>query len=478
MSQILTIPLGPQSDPARSKYMGEPVITNGFVEKSQEGKTQYAIYGDMGLIDFTTFTEGPMRGCIQIGARLYVVAGETLWRVAADGTKTLIGDILGEHSVIFARNANVPPEIIIVADTTVYHLQNDVLQVFPDNDLPIALVVSATFIAQRIVFLLSDARFFWSDVNNADSVDALNFKTAEARPDGGVRNITVGGEMWVMGEETVEIYGLSTDASDPFPRLSGGFIPCGTRAKHSVCLVDNNVNWVNDKGLVVRGQQAARISNYGVERDIQRMIDAQTVSQIEAFGYSEGGHEFYQVSGTDWTWRHDFSNGTWQKKESLGNTRSKIHHYCRAFDKHLVGDMDAAALYQMKFGVYDESGDELTLGIKTPIMDEQGYYILWDSVIVDAELGVGSGTDTAAPEYNPRMMLTWSDDAGHTWSVERERPLGKQGNWKGRVMFNQLGQSKEQGRMFNIRISAPVKKTILQAKARVRLVAAQGMVAA
>lgn len=478
MSQILTIPLGPQSDPARSKYMGEPTITNGFVEASEQGKAQYAIYGDMGLIDFATFTDMPIRGEFLLGATLYVVAGETLWRLAGDGTKTEIGDILGQRSVIFARNANAPPEVIIVADSTVYHLQNNVLQVYPDNDLPISLVVSATFIGQRIVFLLSDGRFFWSDVNNAASVVATNFKTAEARPDKGVRNVTVGGEMWIQGEETTEIYGLSTDASDPFPRVSGGFIPSGTRSKHATYVGDNNVVWVNDKGLVVRGTTAQRISKYGVERDIQSMFDAQTAELIEAFGYSQDGHEFYQVSGTNWTWRHDFSNGTWQKGQSIGRERSIRHHYCRAFDKHMVGDFYAAKLYQMKFDVFDESGGELTLGIKTPIMDEQGYYILWDSVMIDAELGVGSGTDTAAPEYNPRMMLTWSDDAGNTWSNERERPLGRQGNWKGRVMFNQLGQSKEQGRMFNIRISAPVKKTILQAKARVRLVAAQGMAAA
>ncbi len=481
MSKLIPVPLGPESDPARSKYVGSPTIYNGFIEASQQGKVKFAIHADPGLISFTTFAnEGSIRGGIVLGSVAYIVAGETLYKVTSDGTKTTIGDVIGTRSVIIARNAAAAPEIIIVADSTVYHLVSDVLQVHPDGDLPASLVVSVASLGHRIVYLLSDGRFFWSDVNDADAVQALNFKTAEARPDAGVRNIVLGSMMWVMGEETTEVFGLSTDTSDPFPRIQGVLLEHGTRSKHAVCAGDNSLIWPSHKAVIVRasGFSAKVISTGAVNRDLQAAIDAQTAAEIEAFVWTEGGHEFYQISSSDWTWVHDFSTKRWHKKDSQGESRSKIRHYFRAFDQHIVGDFESATLYKMRMDAYDEAGDELVMRIVTPIMDEQGYYIIWDGLQIDMELGVGDASaDSASDEFNPKASLRWSDDGGNNWSPWRERPLGQQGNYKGRVSYSQLGMSKEQGRMFELSISAGVKKVALQARARVRLMPAQGMAA-
>ena len=362
MSKTISIPIGPGSDPARSKYAGVATVINAFAEASQQGKVPFALYSDPGLVAFATFAnEGSIRGIERFGSIAYVVAGETLYKVASDATTTTIGTVIGEESVIFARNAQSPnPQIIIVSDADVYLLQNNVVVAFPDADLP-DVVVSATFIDQYIVFLLRDGRFFWSEVNDADDIDALNFKTAEGRPDNGVVNVTIGREMWVLGEETVEVYATSSDADDPFPRVPGGFIGRGCKARHSAKAFDNSLIWVDDLGRVVKPQGGftpVRVSNHGVESDIQRSINNQTASEIEGFVWSEGGHEFYQLSGADWTWVLDASNSYWHKKDSLGEPRSRIRHYARAFDKHIVGNFETATIYTMSMTAYDEAGDE------------------------------------------------------------------------------------------------------------------------
>lgn len=475
--RFIPVPLGPASAGARSSNVSSARITNGFVEATEAGKSAFAIYADPGLALRVTFTnEGVIRGGLTFGSLLYVVAGETLYKVTSDGTKTEIGDVFGERPVIIARNAQSPnPQIVIVADADVYVLQSNTLVAFPDTDLP-DTVVSATFIDNYIVFLLADGRFFWSAVNDADSIDALDFETAEGRPDGGVRNITLGREMWVFGDESVEIYATSDNVDDPFIRIGGGFISRGCKAKHSVCVADNTVIWLSDNGLIVRAQgfTPIRISNYEVERDIQTTTNAQEASQIEAFVWNEGGHEFYQISSQTWTHVYDFSTQLWHRKSSLGLTRSRINQYFRAFDKHIVGDYSSNTLYTMSMDTYDEAGSELVFGIITPVLDEQGFYITWDALLLDMELGVGdAGADDEGPDFNPRVMLNWSDDGGHTWGSERERPLGEQSNFKGKLQFNNLGTSKEQGRIYQIRVSAACKKVVIQAHAKIKVHRAQ-----
>lgn len=59
---------------------------------------------------------------------------------------------------------------------------------------------------------------------------------------------------------------------------------------------------------------------------------------------------------------------------------------------------------------------------------------------------------------DPQMMLRWSDDAGETWSNELSASMGKVGEYKKRVIFRRLGQSRD--RIFQISISDPVKRVI------------------
>ena len=62
---------------------------------------------------------------------------------------------------------------------------------------------------------------------------------------------------------------------------------------------------------------------------------------------------------------------------------------------------------------------------------------------------------------DPKLMLDWSDDNGHTWSNQLSEPMGKLGEYDTRVMFRRLGSSRD--RIFRISISDPVKRVILGA---------------
>lgn len=81
---------------------------------------------------------------------------------------------------------------------------------------------------------------------------------------------------------------------------------------------------------------------------------------------------------------------------------------------------------------------------------------------LDIEAGMGNPD---APD--PQVMLSWSDDGGHTWSPERWVSAGKQGEYARRAIWWRCGTSRD--RVWRIVVSDPVAWRILQAFTRATL---------
>ena len=68
-------------------------------------------------------------------------------------------------------------------------------------------------------------------------------------------------------------------------------------------------------------------------------------------------------------------------------------------------------------------------------------------------------------EIDPRVMLRWSDDGGHTWSNEHWASMGKIGEYGKRVIWRRLGMTtKLRDRVYEISGSDPVKIAIMGAE--------------
>ena len=71
----------------------------------------------------------------------------------------------------------------------------------------------------------------------------------------------------------------------------------------------------------------------------------------------------------------------------------------------------------------------------------------------------------AAPGYDPQVMLRWSDDAGHTWSNEHWRSMGKIGGYGYRTIWRRLGMTdKIRDRVYEVSGTDPVKIAIMGAE--------------
>ena len=72
---------------------------------------------------------------------------------------------------------------------------------------------------------------------------------------------------------------------------------------------------------------------------------------------------------------------------------------------------------------------------------------------------------TAAPGYDPQVMLRWSDDAGHTWSNEHWNSMGKIGAYGTRTIWRRLGMTEKiRDRVYEVSGTDPVKIAIMGAE--------------
>lgn len=471
MPQSVPFSFGPNSSPGRSRFTGDGRLINAFVEATEEGKggVRYAIHADPGLDEFVDLNQSEIRGHFKIGNQLYVVGGETLYKVTSGGGTTEIGTIAGQRPIIAAVNTNATaPQAAIVSDTIVYELQADVLQVYQDADLRSG-IHSVDFMDGFLIFGTQTGVFQITGSNDT-TIAALDFASAEGRPDPGVRVFVYDRRLWYFGEQTTEIWINTGNETFPFERDSA-FIERGCLSKYSVVAFDNTLAFVDDVGRVVKlaGYTPQVISTPEVERDIRRTMAAQRADEIEGFVWNDAGHEFYVLSGPDWTWVFDAATSLWHQKRSHLSDRWIIRSYIRAFNKHIVGSNDDGVLYEMSFDYRDEDGDPLIMDLRSTILGPWPARVSWEEIAIDMEMGVGDGTSDPDSGTNPQVMISWSDDAGATFSAERFKGLGAIGVYTKSMRCHGCGTSDRRGRMIRLQCSAAVRRAVIQGNAVVEV---------
>jgi hypothetical protein len=101
-------------------------------------------------------------------------------------------------------------------------------------------------------------------------------------------------------------------------------------------------------------------------------------------------------------------------------------------------------------------------------LDSQTFLLLLEN---DDYLLLENGDNIASTNANslvgadPKVMLRWSDDGGHTWSNEHWADMGKIGEYYRRVFWRRLGMTlKLRDRVYEISGTDPVKIAIMGAE--------------
>lgn len=470
----IPISLGPESDKSKSKQGGGATLTNCYVEKTDGGKTGFAINTRPRASLFSAgATDRTGRGAIAVGNSVYIVRGEDCYKISSIGVATLLGNVLGQKPVTMSVNRKAPNvQITITADTKNYIVENDVLSLVVDLDLP-AGVHSNCYIKGRTIYGLNDGTMFWSDNNNSSSINALHFLEAERDADQGVRVYTYNNDVWYFGTKSREII-RHTGSFDPialFAPLGGAGLGegDGCAAKNSPATVNGVILWVNDYKTVVAstGGKSERVSTHEVDRDIAAALAVGLGDEITAFTHTIEGHYFYYLRCPLWCWVFDMSTALWFRSRSYLDQTFDYGFSVSAFNRDLLLEVTNGGLYDYNFTAVDDAGQPCIAMIETSPLNAFPDGYICDAFHLDAQSGVGlvSGANHAV---DPEVLITVSRDGGMTYGAEYRQKAGRVGVYSSQMRFNRLGSTNGAGMAFRISLPEPVERAVFQASADVR----------
>lgn len=428
-------------------------------------KEPSALRATAGLSLFCDLGQGPVRGGITASnGRAFFVAGNGLYEVFSNGTSTNQGTLNSFVGRVYLAENGTQVMIVDGTDGYIYNMDTDAFAEITDPQFPQPATVTfqdGYFIVNRV----GTQEYYISAINDGTSWDAADFSTFEYGPDNTIAVISDNGNLWGLGETTIEAHQNTGAAAFPFERIGGAVIETGCAAAGTVCTFDNSIAWLGSdkqgRGVVWRanGYNAQRLSTQAIEAKIASVED---FSESYAYVYNEQGHVFYclQIRGLDTTLVYDGATGMWHEKaynnDLTGRTeqhRGTCHVF--AFQKNLVGDRETGKIYQQSLSLYDDAGREIIRERVFPHIQDEKRYINYTSLELDLENGRGLVSGQGS---DPQIMLQYSDDGGRTWSSELWRSMGAMGEYKTRVRWLRLGTARD--RVFRVKTSDPIFQQI------------------
>ena len=347
----------------------------------------------------------------------------------------------------------------------------------------------------------------WAASNTLSPITAaLSFSSKDGSPDNLVSLIVDHREVYLLGENSSEVW--VDVGSFPFPlqRVPGTNTQHGIVAKFSVSRLGNSFAYVsrNIRGqaqiMMMQGYMPTRISTHAVENTLVN----QKVDDAIAWTYQLEGHEVYVVSfpTLDLTWAYDVSTQMWHKWLYVDNNNVFHRHRgnCLALFQGmvLVGDWQNGKIYELDPNNYTDDGDTIRRVRRCPHLVSDLQREFFDELQLQFQPGVGQGgtfissgtylganlvipptqtysipvlgiyiignsvnINTTNPYTNPQAMLRWSNDGGSTWSREYWIPIGQQGKYKNRAIWRRLGTARD--RVYEVVMTDPVKAVIVSA---------------
>jgi hypothetical protein len=492
---------------ARSVNAADARMVNLFPEVIPEGGKEPAFLQRCpGLALLSTVGNGPIRGLWAFSPNDgvgFVVSGTELYKINNAYAPTLIGAVAGTGPVSMADNGT---QLFIAADgpSYIYNNTTNAFGQITDPDFPGAVTVC--YLDGYFVFNEPNSQKMWvTTLLDGTSIDPLEFASTEGSPDGLLAVVSNFREVWAFGTNSIEVWYDSGATDFPLQRIQGAFNELGCAAPYSIAKMDNGLFWLGrdrrGQGIVYRanGYQGQRISTHAVEWHIQQYTD---MSDAIAYTYQQDGHSFYVLifPTANTTWVYDAATQAWHERAGFAEgafTRHRSNCQMAFNNKIVVGDFENGNIYAFDLDVYADNG-QIQKWLRTwralPTGQNNLKRTAHHSLQLDCETGVGlsgivfgtfngyllaenenfliteSGDFIELDEMvtqgvDPKIMLRWSDDGGHTWSNEHWSPLGRIGAYGHRTFWRRLGMTlKLRDRVYEVSMTDPVKVAIMGAE--------------
>ena len=464
---------------ARSTAVADEECINLFAEttETENAQTKRSYFGTPGLTLFSTLMPNPnVRGSCWTGMRLFSVCAASLFEVAADGTATYRATVTTDGTPVSMAYSSIEVLIISAGRAFCYTLAtNAMVEV---TGLLAGIPLSVQYSDGYFILHFKDSnKFQMSAILDGGTWPGLQVNQVSVFAENITAIIVNHRELWVFGAMHAQPY-QDTGSDNIFDVIPGCLIEKGCAATFASCKLDNSVFWIDQDERGGRsawrsqGYTPTRISTHAVETDLATYA---SIAGMTTYAYQDGGHLFWMlyVPGSLWSWCYDVSEGLWHKRAAwLPDTASwTAHHswnHVFAFGKHLVGDWATGNLYEMTMSAFDDAGAAIRRLRRSPTVASEMERVFHAELTVDFDTGQGPQPpllDGAGAPRAPQAMLRWSDDRGKTWSNEHVRDCGFAGEYKTRVIWRRLGQSRY--RVYELSFSDPAPLAIVDAYLRV-----------
>ena len=191
----------------------------------------------------------------------------------------------------------------------------------------------------------------------------LSYASKFTGPDNLVSLVCDHGQVYLLGEQTSEVWADQGTFPFAFQRIPGSSSQHGLAAANSIARLGNSFAYVakNNRGqaeiVIMNGYFPQRISTHAVENTLVN----ESISDAIAYTYQLEGHECYVVTipSLDITWVYDITTQLWHKWLWTDSQNNYHRHRsnCSAFFQNvvLVGDWQNGQIYQLDPNNYTDN---------------------------------------------------------------------------------------------------------------------------
>ena len=404
-----------------------------------------------------------VRGIWEMLGVVYVVIGPTLYSMASNGHLTQLGTGIGgmglvrmcdNMAVLFILVPNSYQAWVYAPDNFTNGTATSKFGPFTDSTFLTYGAKDVWFVDSYFVFLAVNGRLFYNDDGQSVSGFAPpTFTSGGVFPREFGTDLFVGmcvdhREVLIFGERTSEGYvNAGNPTFSPFASAPDSFmqIGCHPDAGLSIALQDQSVFWVaNDRTVRRRnGQTPVRVSNSGIEA----ILEHANLKGCYAFSPSIAGHPLWVLTmpAEGRTIAYDALTTEWFEIESYGLGYWRVQAYLNILGKQFVGDSQSSQLGYLDTKVFAEFGQPLVAQFVTQSVYKMHHRVVHRRL----ELVTTGGRD---PNYGgePLITLYKSNNSGATYTPDPMRGLGKRGARQDRVIWFNLGISRDRNYKFLI----------------------------
>lgn len=454
-------PFSTQTDASRAKVSSLANVVNMYLEPSAQGSTsQYSLINTPGLrLQTSTSDSGGIIGMHTTATKAFFCTPSGLYRLQGlNAVKVASATFVGNY-VSMADNG----QSLLMADGIKCYAYNLTSGALTTVDVP--QTDSLTFIDGYFLANQKGTNKFGASNLLSTEFDPLQFASAEGSPDDILGIQAIHRELWIFGQRTIEIW-FNSGGDFPFQRLQGGYIEKGTLNNRSFTVTDDSIFWLGDDLSVYRadGYTPTRISTFGVEN----ILNSNNTEDAFMQSYSQEGHDFIFLTlpKAKRTLCFDAVTGLWHERTNKTAGRHLANVMASYSGITIVGDFQESKIYTFDLDyVYDE--DEL---IRREVILPPIYFggnrfknvcleLLFQNFSAQAPLPTKLWQDMTceerrAPDNKPRVLLSWTDNQGLTWTPDYPQVIADLGDNNMGVRWYKLGSSFS--RTYRIRMEEPI----------------------